>query len=199
MRLGILGGTFDPIHLAHLLVAETVYQGFHLDKILFIPTYRPPHKDFKQEIADEHRLKMVELAIENNPAFELSMLEFERKGISYTIQTVNHLYNSMNIEGKIHLIIGADLVADLHTWKSIEELVQKVSFVLHDRDHSKAEKLVRQYQPRYPSLVAAKDMVNMDIQSTLVRERRKEGRSIRYLVPEKVYDYIMDHELYQHQ
>lgn len=196
MKLGILGGTFNPVHLGHLLIANTIREYFHLDKILFIPAYRPPHKEYHPEISDEARYKMLLAAIDDNPYFEANDIEFKRKGKSYTIETIDYFYSQYSIEDKIHLIIGADLIFDFHTWKKAHELAQKVILVLHDRDQHRARDLVDQYQSRYPNLVTAKNMINIDIHSTIIRKRLQKGLSIKYMVPKVVEEIIMQNRYY---
>ena len=196
MKLGILGGTFNPVHLGHLLIANTIREYFHLDKVLFVPAYRPPHKEYHPDISDEARYKMLLAAIEDNPNFEASDIEFKRKGKSYTIDTIDFFYSQYSIEDKIHLIIGADLIFDFYIWKKADELAKKVILVLHDRDQHRATDLVNQYQSRYPSLVTAENMINIDIHSTIIRKRLQKGLSIKYMVPKMVEEIIMQNRYY---
>ncbi len=192
MKLAVLGGTFNPIHNGHLLIAEESRIIFEFDKVLFIPTNIPPHKDFTQRITDDQRMEMISLAIASNPFFESSDMEIKRGGVSYTIDTVNELYQNYEIEGKIHLILGGDLINDLFTWRSYEELVKKVQLVVVNRGNYKISKDIEDL----PFIQTTKT-TPFHVTSTLIRERILEEKSIRYLVPESVENYIRTNNLYQ--
>jgi nicotinate-nucleotide adenylyltransferase len=196
MKLGIIGGTFNPVHIGHLIIAQTTVFTFNLDKILFIPTYRPPHKNFKPDIPDEARLEMLNSATMDNPFFETSDIEYKRKGKSYSIDTIQYFYKQFPVQDKIFFVIGADLLFDLHTWKNIDELINLVCFVVHDRDNNKAQDLIGIYKQRYPNLLSANNMVNVDINSTLIRQRIKQGLPIKYLVPDPVEKLIETNQYY---
>ncbi len=191
IKLGLMGGTFNPVHTGHLLIAESVREQFQLDKILFIPTFIPPHKDYKPDITNSDRLKLLSLGIENNSYFEVSDVEFERKKVSYTIETVNLLYSKYEIKNKLHLIVGCDLIDEFHTWKNVDELISKIELIVVDR----GDKRVRDYKKRFPFIKEGYAPL-FNVTSTMVREKRKKGLSIKYLVPEKVEQYIIDRELY---
>ncbi len=195
MKLGILGGTFNPIHNAHLIIAEEVREILQIDKIFFIPTHTPPHKEIHPEskIDDKHRVNIVKKAIENNPYFELCKYEIEMKGVSYTYKTLKHLYETLNIEGKIKVIIGADLIPELNTWHKYEELIDICDFTVLNRGKLDLDS----YKSRYPFIKIVKSNVSMNLSSTEIRNRIKEHRSIKYLVPNQVEDYIIKNKLYQ--
>ena len=190
MRLGILGGSFNPIHSGHLLMAESARIACALDKVLFIPANIPPHKDFTPEISDGDRLKLIRLAIRGNPHFDLSDMELKRGGVSYTIDTVKALYLQLNPKDRIYLILGGDLVEELATWKHYEDLKSLVDIVVVEREGEMGESY-KEYDitHRVPG-------VGFNVSSSLIRERLAGGQSIKYLVPEKVEDYILSRGLY---
>ena len=192
MKLGILGGTFNPIHNGHLLIAEEVRSYFHLDKILFIPTKSPPHKEFTPQVSDNHRIDMVQRAIETNNHFSMSDIEINRGGVSYTIETIKALYDQQTIEDRIYLIIGGDLIQDITSWRNYEELIQLVNLVVVNRD----EHLPKNYVDQFPYIFPLQTL-NFSVTSTLIRERLSTGNSIKYLVPELVEEYILKHQLYK--
>ena len=171
MNLTVFAGTFNPIHIAHLIIAESVRDSMNCEKILFIPSYIPPHKE--NNLADAyHRFNMVKLAIADNPYFEVSDIEFRMKNTSYTINTIRKLYEEMpDIEGKINFIIGTDAYKEINSWHESEELLKLVNSVVIDR-------------------------ADINISSSYIRERISKGQSIKYLVSESVKEYIYEHKLY---
>ncbi len=192
MKIGILGGTFNPIHNGHLLMAEEVRLTFNLDRVYFIPVSIPPHKGYKPLISDSDRLRLIELAIEFNPYFYVSDIEIKRGGISYTIDTVKSFYSSLVIEDKIYLLIGADLIKDITTWMSYKELIEKVNLVVISRTSFKAESYKKDF-----SYIIPFNSTGFNVSSSLIRQRLLEGYSIKYLVPYKVEDYINSKGLYR--
>lgn len=186
MNIGILGGTFDPPHLGHLLIAEEVRIALKLDEVWFIPTYTPPHKaDAVSNSKD--RLNMLELAIETNPYFRVNTLELERSGKSYTFDTMKILKNAYPLHS-FYFIIGADMVEYLPNWYRIDELVELVQFVGVTRAGY-------QLETDYPVLTLNIPMI--DVSSSMLRERLKNNQPIRYFVPEQVYNYIKENQLYE--
>lgn len=185
-RIGILGGTFNPPHLAHLLVAEQVYESLDLDAIHFMPTNEPGHAAGKETIPADYRVDMVDYAIENNPNFWLNLTEVNRPGKTYTIDTIKELKEA-NPDTEYYFIIGGDMVADLPNWKDIDELVKLVHFVGVNRPGYDVE-------TDYP--VVWVDALEIAISSTLIRQRVSEGISIKYLTPDSVIDYIKEKSLY---
>lgn len=184
-RIGILGGTFDPPHLGHLIIAEEVRLALELDEIWFIPTNTPPHKDdAKTGVYD--RIKMVELAIETNPHFKINTIEIKRSGKSYTIDTMEEL-TSLHPDYAFYFLIGADMVEYLPNWHRIDELMELVSFVGVKRSGYKLE---TDYN------ISTVNIPLIDISSTEIRKRLQNNRSANYLVPERVYAYIRGERLY---
>ncbi|SDK52838.1 nicotinate-nucleotide adenylyltransferase [Sediminibacillus albus] len=184
-RVGLLGGTFDPPHTGHLLIAEEVRQALQLDEVWFIPSYQPPHKRHSGTQA-ELRMKMVEAAIEGNQYFSVNPVEVVREGKSYTVDTIR-LLQKHHPDVEFYFIIGADMVEYLSKWHRIDELVELVQFVGVKRSHYPLE-------TSYPVIEA--EIPGMDVSSTLIRERIAAGISVRYLVPDSVINKIKEHQLY---
>ena len=186
-QVGILGGNFNPVHNAHLVVADQVRQQLGLDKVLLMPEYLPPHVDAKGTIAEHHRLKMLELAIEGIEGLEIETIELERKGISYTYDTMI-LLNERDPDTDYYFIIGADMVDYLPKWHRIDELVEIVQFVGVQRPRYKAG-------TSYPVIWV--DVPLMDISSSMVRDFLAKGRTPNFMLPKPVLDYIKKEGLYQ--
>lgn len=186
-QVGILGGNFNPVHNAHLVVADQVRQQLGLDKVLLMPEYLPPHVDAKGTIAEHHRLKMLELAIEGIEGLEIETIELERKGISYTYDTML-LLNERDLDTDYYFIIGADMVDYLPKWHRINELVEIVQFVGVQRPRYKAG-------TSYPVIWV--DVPLMDISSSMVRDFVAKGRTPNFMLPKPVLDYIKKEGLYQ--
>ena len=186
-QVGILGGNFNPVHNAHLVVADQVRQQLGLDKVLLMPEYEPPHVDAKGTIVEHHRLKMLELAIEGIEGLEIETIELERKGISYTYDTMI-LLNERDPDTDYYFIIGADMVDYLPKWHRIDELVEIVQFVGVQRPRYKAG-------TSYPVIWV--DVPLMDISSSMVRDFVAKGRTPNFMLPKPVLDYIKKEGLYQ--
>lgn len=190
MRVGILGGTFNPVHRGHLAVAEGALRVIPLDQVLWIPTHRPPHKAADPMAGPEERARMIELAIQGNRAFRLSRVELDRPPPSYTIDTVRRLQEqSKDPKTEWFFLVGSDSARQLNTWRAIDELLTLVQFVVIPRPgvppHS------------YPPGVREIPVEAPDLCSCEIRKRIQEGQSIRGLVPEAVLTYIKEHGLYQ--
>ncbi|MGM0239252.1 nicotinate (nicotinamide) nucleotide adenylyltransferase [Enterococcus sp. AZ103] len=185
-QIGLMGGTFNPIHTAHLMVADQVGQKLGFDEVHLIPSYLPPHVDEKKAIASQHRLKMVELATEDNPNLVIDQRELRRQGKSYTYDTMKELI-AEDPEADYYFIIGGDEVAYLPKWYKIDELVQMVHFVGVSRPGYPQES-------NYPIIWV--DVPQIQLSSSYIRQQVKQGCSIRYLVPEKVREYIAEEGLY---
>ena len=186
-QVGILGGYFNPVHNAHLVVADQVRQQLGLDKVLLMPEYEPPHVDAKGTIAEHHRLEMLELAIEGIEGLEIETIELERKGISYTYDTML-LLHERDPDTAYYFIIGADMVDYLPKWHRIDELVEIVQFVGVQRPRYKAG-------TSYPVIWV--DVPLMDISSSMVRDFVAKGRTPNFMLPKPVLDYIKKEGLYQ--
>ena len=185
-KIGLLGGTFDPPHMGHLIIVEYVRDTLELDEIWFIPTYEPPHKQ-ASAISVSHRQHMLELATADHEHFKMNTIELERMGKSYTMDTVSTLVEQYP-SYEFYFLIGADMVAYLPKWYQIEELVKLVKFVGVKRSGYTLE-------TAFPVQII--DVPAIDISSTFIRERAAAGKSIRYLVPKDVYSFIKEHGLYE--
>lgn len=197
-RLAIMGGTFDPIHYGHLVAAEGARYEFDLDRVIFVPAARPPHKSGKDMTDPLHRLTMVEKAVYSNPHFEVSALEIRRKGLSYTIDTVRTV-RKMQPEASIFFITGADAVLEILTWKNVEELLSTCRFIAATRPGYNLENLehtLSSLPKRHLNNIYTMEVPALAISSTDIRKRVTEGRPIKYLLPEEVEDYIYVHGLY---
>ncbi|AND78710.1 nicotinate-nucleotide adenylyltransferase [Streptococcus pantholopis] len=186
-QIGILGGNFNPVHNAHLLIADQVRQRLGLDQVLLMPEYQPPHVDRKTTISEKHRLKMLELAIEGVAGLAIETIELDRKGVSYTYDTMKLLIEQ-HPEVDYYFIIGADMVDYLPKWYRIAELVQMVQFVGIQRPKYKAG-------TSYPLIWV--DVPLMDISSSMIRDFIKNGCRPNYLLPQSVLDYIEEKGLYR--
>lgn len=185
--VGLLGGNFNPVHYGHLAVAQTVLDTLQLDRIDFMPSFLPPHVDPKKTISAEHRLNMLTLALADNPRFAIETCELRRQGKSYSIDTMKYL-QAQHPDTDYYFIIGGDMVEYLPKWKDIDELIKIVRFVGVNRPHFAATS-------PYPILFV--DVPQLDISSTLIRDKIKAGQSLRYLVPEPVRYYIEEKGLYR--
>ena len=198
MKIGIMGGTFDPIHFGHLATAEAVRESFSLDEILFIPAARPPHKRGRNVTDEKHRLAMTILATRSNKFFKVSDMELKRTGLSYTLDTMNELYKTFGNSTELFFIIGADSLADLSKWYEAKTLVEKCHFIATTRqgvdvDFSAVENYFGAIAKEHIHRVTTP---GLEISSTDIREKVRRGRSIKYLVPEAVEEYILREDLY---
>ncbi|MBD3368156.1 MAG: nicotinate-nucleotide adenylyltransferase [Candidatus Eisenbacteria bacterium] len=191
MALGILGGTFDPVHVAHLIAAETAVDELGLDSVVLIPAARPPHKEGESVSPFEDRLEMVRLAIADNPALEASDLEASRPGASYTIQTVREVRTRYAVDD-LWFVMGADSLTQFLTWKDPEALLEECRFAVVPRpgvDPGDAD-------PRVLGRTVMLDMPFVGVSATDIRSRVRAGRTIRYQVPASVESYIREKSLY---
>lgn len=199
-RIGIMGGTFDPIHYGHLVAAEAAREKFCLDKVIFMPAGRPPHKQSKIITDTEQRYFMTSLAVASNPGFEVSRLEVDKHELTYTYNTVMDLYKIYGDATRMYFITGADMVLELLTWYRIEDLLRICGFIAVTRpgfDKSELEQKIEEITSKYNGEIVFIEVPLLAISSTDIRERRREGKTIKYLVPEAVEKYILDNGLYR--
>lgn len=198
MEIGLLGGTFDPIHLGHLIIAEAVRENLGLSRVLFVPAGQPWLKATREITAPEHRLKMVELAIESNPYFAVSTYELDRPGPSYSVDTVAFLRDEIGPDAGLYFIVGADALAELPRWKEPAKLAALCRIVGVGRPGAPKPDLpaLEKAVPGVSTLINLLDVAQIGISSTKIRELVKNGRSIRYLVPLSVEEYIYENKLY---
>jgi nicotinate-nucleotide adenylyltransferase len=192
MRMGVFGGTFNPPHLGHLIVAESAKEALSLDTVLFIPCASPPHKSSRSLADAECRLEMVKLAISGNSSFQASDIEIQRGGRSYTIDTLRAL-TAMYPRAQLYLLIGIDNLLELHTWKEPDEIFGLAEVVSVNRPGFEPADVRKDYLRRVTSL----RYPNIDISSSEIRRKAKMGKSIKYLVPSAVESYILKHGAYR--
>jgi nicotinate-nucleotide adenylyltransferase len=199
VQIGLLGGTFDPIHFGHLRLAEEAREQLGLDRVLFLPAPRPWRKAGRPITAVEHRLAMVRLAIAGNAAFAISTIELEQRGPTYTALTLAALRAELGAAVTLHFILGADALRDLPNWWEPGQIVALARLAVAARGRIPLQRLA-ELDRRVPGLLAACERVAMPalaISSTDLRRRAALGRSLRYLVPEAVAEYIAQHRLYR--
>lgn len=197
-RLGIMGGTFDPIHYGHLVAAEMARSKFDLSKVLFIPSGTPPHKDRSDISASGLRFEMIERAIKDNPAFDISALELERKGSSYTVDTLRVLTRTWP-EYELYFITGSDALREIFSWREAEEILMMTQFIGAARPGFDASDFLHQVQQEHPETMGRihyLEVPALAISSTDIRARVKRGQPIRYLLPEPVRHFIQQRGLY---
>jgi nicotinate-nucleotide adenylyltransferase len=197
-RWGVFGGTFDPIHLGHLAAAEEAREQLGLVKVLFVPSGQPPHKPAAGLSAAAHRYAMTELAVAGNPHFAVSRVEIDRPGPSYTVDTLRLLEGELP-EAELYFITGADMLFELSSWKDPDVLLADYHFVAVTRPGWNLRELppaVRALQARYRERLHIVAAPGVAVSSTELRRRLRRGRSVRYLIPAAVIDYIAAHRLY---
>lgn len=190
-KLGILGGTFDPIHMGHLVLAEQVREQFQLDRVIFIPSASPPHKTEEELSSANHRFEMTKLALEGNRYFFVSDIELKREGLSYTVETLRRLKELYN-DSEIYFLTGSDVLDEITTWKDPEEIYKLAKVVIAVRPGF--DKLDPEDHFAQKSIIAR--ITGVNISSTQIREKVRKGESIKYLVPSKVEEYIKKRNLY---
>jgi len=200
-RIGLFGGSFNPVHCAHLILAECAREGCRLDRVVFVPVGTPPHKPNLELAPARERLRMLELALAGNPHFEVSTIELDREGPSYTLVTVREFRRGLKADDRLFLVMGADSVRDLPTWWHARELVDEVEVIALARPGVSLRRL-----PELDAVFGAETVRRirrslvkaplLEISSTDIRERVRQGRSIRYFAPAPVCRHILDHGLY---
>ncbi|MDD5019848.1 MAG: nicotinate-nucleotide adenylyltransferase [Candidatus Omnitrophica bacterium] len=188
MKIGILGGTFNPVHFGHLILAEQVRGQLGLDRVIFVPAFMPPHKDGRDIIPAKNRFEMLGLAVGDNKDFAVSDIEIRRRGKSYTVDTLRQIKKRYP-HAELFFICGSDLVAEIPTWKDVDEIYRLAKFVLARR-------------PCYGKRLSGKPFIKInvaqvDISSSLIRKLIRQKRSVRYLTPNRVVKYIEQHKLYR--
>lgn len=195
MKVGFIGGSFNPIHNGHINLALAGKNEFDLDKVIFIPNSINPIKENKSKVSTEDRVKMVELAIEDHTDFEIDTYEVDKKGISYTIDTVEYLKNKYN---DLYFIGGADLIFELHKWKDYEKLLKEVDFIIAGRNPYKSSELedkVNELNNKYDiNISILKNFKMIDLSSSEIRNNILSNNSLK--IPKKVAEYIIKNNLY---
>lgn len=198
-KLGIMGGTFDPLHYGHLLAGEWAREACQLDKVVFVPAARPPHKNLDTVLDSQHRYAMVKLGIRGNPYFDASAVELERQGLSYTVETVSvYLERYPGVE--IFFILGMDALLLTSTWKDVDRLAGLCQFVVATRPGYTIDREAEAFQGIPAALwdnIVVITIPGMNISSSGIRARVAEGKTIKYLLPLPVEKYIYEHHLYR--
>jgi len=202
MKIGIFGGTFNPIHIGHLTIAEHACDELGLNRLLIVPAAIPPHKQGEKIVDAGHRFEMVKLATRENPKFEVSDIELKRQGVSYSVETLRIIQAKVKVLAEYDFIVGSDMVGELDTWKEIDNLIEMCTFVVAVRPGFK-KKNWKQMGVNLPESIRDKVLQHtlenpmVEVSSTDIRRRVREGRSIRHMVPKAVEEYIIRQGLYK--
>ena len=199
MAIGLMGGTFNPIHIGHLIIAEWIKDEWNLEKIIFIPAGNPPHKKKNDLIESNIRYDLVELAISSNESFEIADFEIVKKEVSYTIDTIIN-FRKIYAEDRLYFIIGADTLFQLEKWKGFKELAKMVEFITYSRwgyDKLHIEDRIQTLTRDYGFQIYYSNGPEIQISSSSIRDRLKEGLSIKYMVPDSVIFEIKNKGLYK--
>ena len=192
MKLCLFGGTFDPPHVGHLIIAETIQESERFDRIVFVPASNPPHKE-KGISPIEDRLEMLRLTLVNNDNFDVSDIEIERGGISYTVETVKETKEKFSLSSKdLYFLIGSDSLLDFHSWKEYESILNECRVIIALRPGFRPSRI----DPEILSQIRFANIPQIEVSSSQIRRRVKSGLTIRYMVPEPVRDYISEKDLY---
>ena len=195
-----MGGTFDPIHMGHLILGEQSFEQLHLDKVLFMPSGNPPHKRNRTgRASDGQRVDMVRLAIEDNPHFELSLAEMHETGYTYTYRTLEEL-KEQNPDTDYYFIIGADSLFTFDEWKEPARICRACTLVVAVRDHASSDELnqeIKRLSAEYEGRFTLLDTMNLDVSSHQIRSWVSEGKSLKYYVPDPVISYMKENGIYR--
>lgn len=198
-RVGIMGGSFDPIHNGHLIISERAKEQFGLDKIIFIPTGNPPHKKSYEMSSVDDRYSMTKLAIEENESYLISDIEAKSSDTTYTVNTLRTI-SEENEDYDLYFILGADSFIDISNWKDYKEILENYKIIVAKRpvlEDINFNKVYRRHKIDYPESIFLLDSPTVGISSTYIREVKMKEESIRYMIPEKVNDYIIEKCLYK--
>lgn len=201
-KVGIMGGTFDPIHLGHLILGEKAYEQLGLDKVWFMPSGNPPHKQNRDgQATDEQRVEMVKRAVSGNSHFGLSLTEMHEEGYTYTYHTLEQLQEE-HPDTDYYFIIGADSLFDFEKWKEPERICRVCTLVVATRNHTPLAVLdgkIQELSQKFSGKFIRLDTMNIDVSSRLLRQWIKEGKSLRYYVPDSVIAYIKEQKIYRRE
>lgn len=197
-KIGIMGGTFNPIHFGHLFLAENAFEQVSLDKVLFMPSKNPPHKAKPVNVSEQQRVDMINLAISDNPHFELSKIELHREGLTFTADTLR-LLTAENSDTEYYFIVGTDSLFMMQNWKEPQVVFDLSTIVVAGRDNSKTEEIqkhIEYLESTFRARIIYIEMPMIQIASAEIRERYMAKRSVRYFMPDSVIDYIGKNKLY---
>ncbi len=197
-KIGIMGGTFNPIHIGHLFLAENAYEQAGLDKVLFMPSKNPPHKAMPNQVTEQQRVDMVNLAIKDNPHFELSTMELHREGLTYTADTLR-IMKQQNPDTEYFFIVGTDSLFMMQHWKEPEVVFEYCTVLVAARDNADYDTIkvhMNYLKQTYLAKIQFMQMPMLDIASAKIRDRIENSQTVRYYLPQAVIRYITDHKLY---
>ena len=193
MKTCLFGGTFDPPHLGHLILAQTIFEAENFDKIVFVPAHKPPHKKENGYSSVNSRIEMVKIAIQENPNFVMSDLEIVRGGISYSLDTIIEYKKETKIESKdLFFLIGSDTLKTFYTWHKPNQILKECQLIVAIRPGFRPSDI----DTRILSKVQFANIPRIEISSSQIRRRWKEGKTIRYMVTQQVWEYLNDNKLY---
>ena len=198
-RIGVFGGSFDPVHIGHLTIAQDAVEQLELDRLIFVPAAVPPHKQEKTLAEGRHRFEMLQLATEGNLSFEVSDMELQRGGVSYTFDTMTQI-QAEHPGATLFFIVGLDSLVELHLWRNVDKLLELCTIVPFARGGEDPARVAEQIQLSEPWKTGLLERLirihEIEISASEIRMRLAEGLSIRYLVPPEVEMYIAEHHLY---
>lgn len=197
-RIGIMGGTFNPIHYGHLIIAENACQQYELDQVIFMPTGYAPHKAYGGVEMTRHRCEMVKLAVSSNERFSVSTYEIDRTEVNFTFMTLQAV-SDMYPEAELYFILGADSLFDFDKWKCPELICKQATILAAVRDYlteSKVDEQIELLQKQYGGKIYRLDTPNFNVSSKIIRQRVEKGETIRYMIPDEVREYIKKNNLY---
>ena len=193
MKTCIFGGTFDPPHIGHLLIAQTVFESENFERLIFVPANISPAKKNGDSSPPEERSKMLEMSLTNNPNFEISDLEIKREGISYTIDTIKEVADKLKLDKKdLFFLMGSDTLKSFHNWKNPEKIIKICNIIVAIRPGFTPSDIPQWVLDN----VRFANIPRFEVSSTNIRRRWREGKTIRYMVPKEVWEYITEKELY---
>ena len=193
MNICLFGGTFDPPHIGHLIIAESILSDLDIDKIIFIPSSIPPHKTLHSYSSASSRVEMLQISIKGTPAFQISDIELNRPGASYSVDTIKQIKSQMSLsKEELYFVIGSDSLVEFQTWKNPHEILSLAQVIIAPRP-SFTKDMVK---PEFLEQVQFLDTPQIDISSSMIRERVREKKSIRYYVIPEVLEYIQEKRLY---
>ncbi len=193
MKICLFGGTFDPPHLGHLILAQTIYEAEHFDQIVFVPAYKSPHKDRSTVSSVDLRKEMVKIAIQENPNFVMSEIEIDRGGVSYSIDTIIDYKKKTGTDSKkLFYLIGSDSLKTFHSWRNSEQILDECQIIVAIRPGFRPSDIDNKILAK----IQFANIPRIEVSSTQIRRRWIEGKTIRYMVTQQVWEYINENKLY---
>ena len=194
-KIAVMGGTFDPVHYGHLVTAEEAYHHFELDKVIFVPSGMPPHKRDGEVSCALDRYNMTVMATEDNPHFEVSSCEVDKDEFSYTVDTIRY-FNDLYHGDKLYFVVGTDALLEMHTWRRPYEILDMCELIVATRPGYELSAFDSEFLNHFSNKINVFEIPALDISSTDIRERIRGSRPVKYLLPDRVADYIRSRGLY---